>query len=74
MHLTNQYDVDISPLGVQTVPTKLHIEHVEYAAETATLNTVVVLSMWWTDPKLCWNPDEYDGLDGVILMDKKLCV
>lgn len=76
LHLLNKYDADVTPEGVQTVPTKLRIEHVEYAADTATLSTRAVLSMEWTDPKLRWNPDEYDGVGGVILArtDEKLCV
>lgn len=62
--LLTTYDIEVPPDGLEAVEMNLKLVTYSFATKQSTLKLRVKLEMRWTDPKLTWNPDEFNNTQG----------
>lgn len=64
--LLNGYDSFIPPQNLEGVLIdKMIVKSVTYDSRTTILSSRVQVILNWTDPKLIWDPQEYNNINGI---------
>lgn len=56
--------MEVTPADLKSVGLLVKVFTYSFVTKQSTLKVRAQLEMSWTDPKLCWNPDEFDSVAG----------
>lgn len=65
MDLFSSYDMLISPENLAKIEVLLEPKNAQYDSLKQIMTTRLALTLSWFDPKLVWDPENYDTIDTI---------